>query len=161
MSTFIRTWTGGMIYTAMLCGVLTIITPEGRVKNVVKLLCGIAVVAAIISPLVKADIRAYSAYLAEYRLEAERITKGAQEDSKNLNRSYIEEKCEAYILDKAKNCGTAIYAVKVRAEWSTEGFWYPVSAEISSDAGSEERLRLSGIIEAELGIAADEQRWSA
>lgn len=158
MSSFIHTWTGSMIYTAALCAILIALTPEGKVKEIVKLMCGIAVTAAIISPIAKPDMTSYSSYLAKYRLEAEKITQSASEENKNLNRSYIEERCEAYILDKAESYGAVINSVKVRAEWSTEGFWYPAWAELDSDAEAKEKL--SGIIEAELGIARDDQRWS-
>ena len=160
MTQFLGDWAGSMIYTAMLCALLTVITPEGRVKKAVKLMCSLAVIAAVLSPFLKLDMKSYSAYLSQYRNEADRIIGEAEDDSKNLNRTYIEDGCEAYILDKAESIGIVIEYVKVRAEWDTQGFWYPVSAEIVTDAGEAEKQKLSQLIEAELGIPADEQGWS-
>jgi len=160
MSEALRTWTCAIIGTAAVCSVLLVLTPEGRVKEVVRLLCGVAVSAAILSPLIDMDYSSFSKGLAEYRLEAESLTASAEEESKNLNRTYIEEKCQAYILDKAASCGVKLISVRVRAQWSTDGYWYPVYAEISAQADEIKTDRIKSIIEAELGIPRENQRWT-
>ena len=160
MTKLLGGWAGSMIFTAMLCALLTVLTPEGRVKKLVKLMCALAVISAVLSPVISISMKDYSAYLAQYRSMADEISAQAQEDDKKLNRTYIEEACEAYILDKAESSGIALETVSVRAEWDSRGFWYPVSAELTGDADGAGQEYLSKLMEAELGIAQKEQRWN-
>ena len=62
-------------------------------------------------------------------------------------------------MDEAKEMGADIDEVKVSAEWSTDGFWYPVSCEISYRCNDAKRAELEAFIGAQLGISKEEQKW--
>lgn len=160
MAEVLRAWLNAVIYTGVICGIALVITPGGRVKKALTVLCGAAMCVAFISPLAGIDLDGYSETLAGFKLEAESFAAQGESYSKNLNRTIIEDECEAYILDKAENLGVQLDEVEVLAVWSDEGYWYPSEAVIKGGLSQAQRERLSSYIEAELGISTDKQQWS-
>lgn len=156
----LRAWLNAVIYTGVICGIALMITPGGRVKKALTVLCGAAMCVAFISPLAGIDLDGYSETLAGFKLEAEAFAAQGESYSKNLNRTIIEDECEAYILDKAENLGVQLDEVEVLAVWSDEGYWYPSEAAIKGSLNQAQRERMSAYIEAELGISTDKQQWS-
>lgn len=150
----------GVIYTCAFCSAILMITPKGRVRSVVSLACAVAVILSLVIPVTGLDFSQYSELLAGYKKQAEIEAEKGSRNSNNLNRLYIEEQCETYILDKAENIGISISGVSVFLEWSENGCWYPVSAEIDCDCSENERMKLESYIESELGISRKEQKWS-
>ena len=160
MAEVLRTWLNAVIYTGVICGIALVITPGGRVKKALTILCGAAMCVAFISPLAGIDLNSYSETLAGFKLEAESFAAQGESYSKNLNRTIIEDECEAYILDKAENLGVQRDEVEILAVWSDEGYWYPSEAAITGSVSQAQRERMSSCIEAELGISRDNQQWS-
>lgn len=160
MAEALRAWLNAVIYTGVICGIALVITPGGRVKKALAVLCGAAMCVAFISPLAGIDLDGYSETLAGFKLEAESFAAQGESYSKNLNRTIIEDECEAYILDKAENLGVRLDEVDVLAVWSDEGYWYPSEATIKGSFSRAQRDRMSSYIEAELGISTDNQQWS-
>ncbi len=153
-------WLHAVIYTGIVCSIALLLTPEGRVKQALGVICALAMCAAVASPLGELDPEAYSKALARYKLDARQYTQQGEEYSRNLNRSVIEDECEAYILDKAEALGAEISEVCVTAMWSSEGYWYPYEAEIKADISDERKTELSDCIMSELGISPGHQDWS-
>ena len=160
MAEALRAWLNAVIYTGVICGIALMITPGGRVKKALTVLCGAAMCVAFISPLAGIDLDGYSETLAGFKLEAEAFAAQGESYSKNLNRTIIEDECEAYILDKAEKLGVQLDEVEVLAVWSDEGYWYPSEAAIKGSLNQDQRERMSAYIEAELGISTDKQQWS-
>ena len=152
----LRTWILGLAGAALLCAVCTELTPQGSVKTVQRAICGVVVSLALISPLLRLDSGAYSLHLAGYRKQAEEIASQGKEISDSLSRTYIQEQCRAYILDKARLSGVPVTSASVELRWSGEGVWYPVAAEIE---GTYDRA-LAEKIEEELGIGQENQHWT-
>ena len=155
-----REYLSALICTSAFCAICLAATPEGRVRTVVSIACGIAMITAIVSPISTLDFSEYSESLAEYREYAENKADEGAQNSNKLNRMYIEEQCKSYILDKAESIGACVSDAKIGFEWSRSGYWYPVSAEICADCPYVEQEKLMAIIEAELGISRSAQDWS-
>lgn len=155
MTQLLRDWILGLAGAAVFCALCSAVTPEGAVKRIQKLLCGVVMALALISPLAELDMSGYSLNLARSRQQAGEMAASARKISDSLSRTFIEERCAAYILDKARLLGLEPASVKVRAQWSPEGVWYPVEAEIEAQYDG----RLSEKIEEELGIPAQDQHW--
>lgn len=160
MAEVLHTWIVSIISSAVFCAVIIAVTPKGRVYNALKLLCGLVMIFAILSPLADIDFDDYSKSLKKYSDRADELTASANEYEDKLNRTYIEDKCAAYILDKAESYGAHPNSVAVSADWSMDGYWYPVSADISCNCADELRNKLTASIEAELGIAKERQTWT-
>lgn len=159
MSEFVHNYIQTLVYSAVFCFLALALTPEGSGKKAVGIACAAAMMIAVISPVVSIDLSDYSKTLTEYKLKAEEYASSGKIESENLNRLYIQDKCQAYILDKAKEIGADISEVTVTAEWTTEGFWYPASCEIWYDCTDEQRAELEVFIGTQLGISKDEQKW--
>lgn len=160
MGNFLHNYILTLICTAFLCSIALILTPDSRAKKAVAVVCGITMITAIILPLVKIDFSEYSKSLAGYRINAQKYADNGSENRENLNRLYIEEQCQAYILDKAEFYGIDVSSASVIAEWSNDGYWYPVSAKIQCNCSDTEKSKLEAMIEADLGIDRDNQEWS-
>ena len=159
MTDIFSQWLHAVIYTGIVCSIALMLSPDGRVKNALKILCAVAMCAAIVSPLSELDFDAYSKAMARCRLDAEQYADQGEQYSKNLNRTIIEDECRAYILDKASALGLDI-TVSVTAEWSTDGYWYPHEVRIVSEADENQRGKLSDCIQTQLGISVENQDWS-
>lgn len=159
MSEFVHNYIQTLVYSAVFCFLAMALTPESSGKKAVGIACAAAMMIAVISPVVSIDLSDYSKTLTEYKLKAEEYANSGKIESENLNRLYIQDKCQAYILDKAKEMGADIEDVTVTAEWSTDGFWYPASCEIRYGCTDVQRAELESFIVAKFGISKDEQKW--
>lgn len=155
MTELLRSWIWSLAGAAVVCAAALALTPAGPVKKVVQLLCGAVMTAALLSPLLQIDLTEYSWNLARYRAEADALTGGAEALRQSLDRNIIEETMCAYILDKARSCGAAVQGAQVSLQWSTEGYWYPVSAVLQGTYDA----AFARWMEAELGILERAQTW--
>lgn len=156
----LREWILCLAGTAIICTIAQALAPEGAPKRAVRLVCGFAAMLALLSLVRDFEYPDFSEYLEEYRASAEKITEEASQNASKSTRFIIEEKCAAYILDKADSMGADAETVSVTASWSEDGYWYPVSARICGSFTENEKRTLSGMIEAELGIPLKQQIWS-
>ncbi len=160
MTEALRSWVIGVAGAAMVTALALTVTPEGRVKKVVALVCGLMTIVALIKPIVSFDYGSFSEYLAQYQKEAESFSSDIGDTNENLTRRIIEQRCEAYILDKGKSLGITDLNVTVQLTWSVDGFWYPCGASLTTNADETTRQELGWDIEAELGIPSEELNWS-
>jgi len=159
MSGFLSQWVRGMASAAVVCGIALAVTPSGKVKNVLKVICGAVMVMAFISPLAKDGDLWTALDIARYRQEAGEIAGEAENNRTNISKSIIKQELEAYVLDKALSLGIEDLSVELGLRWSEEGFWYPCEIWLStpSDYG---RAALESLIEGDLGIPSERQYWS-
>ena len=156
MTDWIRAWVLSLTGAALVCAAAQRLTPEGRVKPVVRLLCAVVMAAALFSPLSRgAELAAYPPELARYRARARELTAAGERTRQNMDRAIIERETEAYIMDKARALGVPLTHVKVSLRWSTEGVWLPESARFTGPYSAP----LSRVVEGELGIPAAKQEW--
>ena len=156
MAEWIRSWILSLTGAALVCAAALRLTPEGRVKGVLRTLCAVAMAAALLAPLLRGGMLPdYALELARYRAAAEALAGEGRELGQELDRGIIEQRMEAYILDKAQALGAPLESARVALRWSTEGVWLPESAELTG-AYSE---TLSRLLEAELGISRRAQTW--
>jgi len=100
----------------------------------------------------------YAETIAGYRDMSAALNTDSQAINRELNRLVIEESCQTYIKDKGAALGVELEEVKVQVQWSMDGVWYPVSAQLSSAYGRSDELL--SVIEAELGIPKNAIEWN-
>lgn len=157
----LENWIRSVVAVSAVCAVCCALTPEGRPKKACRIVFGIVMVIAIIAPLKELDFREYSISAEKYKLRAEQLVASASEAKENLDRRIIEEKYEAYILDKAQNCGVTPCSVTVNCAWSNEGYWYPDKLEVVLNS-QEDEVKCEAVkrsAECELGIDGSRQIW--
>lgn len=156
MSDWIRSWILALTGAALVCAAALRLTPEGRVKSVLRMLCALTMAAALFSPLLRdGALPDYAAELARCRAAAEAAAGQGAALRQELDRGIIEQRMEAYILDKAIALGTPLSGAKVALRWSTEGLWLPESAELTGRRSE----ALEVWLEAEMGIPRRAQIW--
>lgn len=160
MTEFAGNWVRAIAGAALICAVAFALTPNGKVKSVLKLICGIVLICAIINPVLKKNLPDMSMDMSKYREKADEIVSNAEETKNSLSRTIIEDKLKAYILDKAKSYNVELESVSVSVKWGDEECWYPYEVDLTADIGQKEKELISSAIEAELGIPKERQYWS-
>lgn len=153
----VREWCIRLIVTGIICSVALAAAPEGGAKQGVKIACSLVSALALISIFGNLNTDEFSKTLAKLRLEAEREAEEGYKKGNEETRFIIEEKCEAYILDKEEAQGLS---VEVTAKWSDEGYWYPYEVQLSGEVTQEKKSSVTYVIESELGIPSERQIWS-
>lgn len=160
MTEFAGNWIKAIACAAIICAAASALTPKGKVKSVQKLICGIVLIMAIISPLLNKDMPELSLDMSKYREEADKIVQNSESKENRLSRTIIENELNAYILDKAKSLGVTLQSVKISMRWSDQECWYPYEVTLSGKIAQREKDLVAGAIEAELGIPKLRQHWS-
>lgn len=160
MTELLGQWVRGIAAVAVICGAALAVTPKSKVKNVLKVLCGVVLIIALIRPFIDSDSAELSMDMARYRAQADAVAKNAEEQKTNLSRSIIEQKLESYILDKAQSMEITDLEANVILKWGDEGFWYPYEIELKTNSAAGDRNKLSSFVQGELGIPESRQHWS-
>ena len=134
------------------------LTMDANVKKVTELVCGVMLVAVLISPLLQADISSLALSLSEYRHTAAAVTQDVEALENRFVRQYIEEQCAEYILREAHTLGVEELRVTVKTKWRDEN-WIPYESFCKGALNPTERDRLSVYMESELGIPRERQNW--
>ncbi len=151
-----KQWIVGVTAASLLAALAMGLSPRGRVRQVTRLACGLMCALAVAAPLAELDIGSVAVGMAAYEARARQVVSQAEEEAKMLDRTYIEERCQAYISGKAAQAGKAVGAVRVTARWDEEALiWVPWSASV--EAPYDEAL--ATVIEGELGIPIQRQSW--
>ena len=160
MGEVIGKWILGLVGAALVTCICLMVTPEGRVKKVVSLVCGLVLIIALIKPVVGFDYTTFSKNYEDLRVNAENFTEPLGDVNEKLEGTIIEQQCAAYIVDKGTALGIKDLGARVTAKRSDDGYWYPASAKITGRADVITREKLCGYIESELGIAPSGIVWS-
>lgn len=151
-----RQWIISIAAASILSSIALTATPAGRVRQVTKFVCGVMCALAVASPVARLDMDVLAAGLAAYGQRANQTVEQSEEETKMLNRTYIEEQYAAYILGKAAQADVDVDGVTVSARWDdSDLLWYPWQVTVDAKFNS----GLSGLIEAELGIPRERQDW--
>jgi stage III sporulation protein AF len=160
VTSFAQEWVRAIAGAALICAAATALTPKGKVKGVLKIVCGIVLIMAMVNPLLSGALPELSLDLSVYRQKADEIIGTAEEKENGLSRRIIEGELEAYILDKARSLGATLGSVEVAVKWGDAGCWYPHEVTITAELTPREKSLISSSIEAELGIPGERQYWS-
>jgi len=152
---FLREWILGMTVMALICSVCLTLTPQCRVKSVLKMACALVMAIALLSPIAKLDMDGYARSLAQYRETLIAAESAGSDSADRLIRTVIENECAAYISDKGAELGLGAVPAQVQAKWG-DAFWYPYEVWL----GTERSEKLMICIEGELGIPRERMHWT-
>ena len=146
---------------AFLSAGLLALIPKGTSKKAAAVLCGLVMLLLALTPLAQLDYDALSEAISRLELEKEEARTGIEIRNQELVARIISGRVQAYILDKAAQCGAALDDAQVTLQWSTDGYWYPQSVRLVTSGPAAENSRLAQIIEADLGVSRTRQEWSS
>lgn len=144
---------------SVFCGLALALVPEGGVKKAASVLAALLLFFPIMTAVKDMDTDAYALDLARYRSMGSSLASESAERLERLNKQVIIEQCEEYILSRAGAEGLTELKAEVRVQWSTDGFWVPVSVRLTGFCPEDKKEKLRQIIAADLGIPKEEQEW--
>lgn len=153
----VREYLVSVTCAAVLCGILCTMVDEKQTGGaLVKLLCGIFLSLTLIMPLSRIS-------LAELDLSSWQITREGEEASaegleyaRQAKSEIIKTKTEAYILDKARQYDLEL---TVEVEVSDGEIPMPEAVVLRGRISPYARVQLQHLMETELGIPKENQRW--
>ena len=152
----VRSWLLSVIAVSLLCAVADALMPSGAVKRVGRLVCGLVLIGAILSPLTALDLDGNQRWLEGY-LDSLRSRKSELEETVNGQiKVIIEQNLSAYIVDKAAELGLTCRA-RVECGLSEDGLYLPVRTEVIGSMTADVQSKLVRIIESDLGIPPQSQ----
>lgn len=152
----VRGWLLTILSASILCALADSLMPAGAVKRVGRLVCGLVLLCAILSPLSGLDLGAGRGWLADYFVGLELREAELEEQVEEGMKAIIEEKYAAYIVDKAAELGlTCTARVECRADEA--GLYLPQQIQVTGNLAPEETGRLANLIREDLGVSLERQ----
>ena len=157
MSEALRGYLLAVVAAAMLTALVLALVPDGPVRRVCRLACGLVLILVTLSPLGTLDVTALSRALSRLSIEADAAQSGVEVRSRAIIAELIKQKTEAYILDKAAGLGLNLTA-DVTVD-DTGAYPYPAAVAVTGSVDAASRRALSADIEQNLAIPEEKQEW--
>ena len=142
---------------AVLCAIVTRLMGEkGTTAAILRMVCGIIMASAILTPLGSLALPNLSGYFNDLEQQVSAaVAAGADHTKEELSRRIL-QKTHAYIQDKASELGVT---VEVFVELDDGSIPAPARVEISGAVSPAGKMTLSNLIEKDLGIRKEDQIW--
>ena len=152
----ISQWIRGVVITSLLVSVLVSLTPEGVFRRIARLTGGLIFLLVALQGMKNVDVSAVTVDFETYKGEIEGKREEFEKENESIMLQSIEEKAQAYILDKAKLLGLDVTA-QVEAAVDESGVYSLTGVRLSGTYNAE----LSDWISETLGVGAEKQEWSS
>lgn len=145
-----------LLCACLICAVAAAVMPEGY-RKLVHLIGGVLIATVLIRPLAAVDVEALLENLLPDGNEASSFIAQGQDMASQAAAGRIEQALSAYILDKARALGAE---VTVQLELSDDLPPVPKTVTIRGSVSPDVIRQLSQVLQQELGIAKEDQRWT-
>lgn len=135
------------------------IMPEGGSKTVARILCTCILIISIIKPLTDFDFESYALESAKLKEVEAVFAEGVEQSRERLQYTVIHGEYQEYILNKALLLGIADMEIELELQWDNDGVWVPYSCRLNGEHTKEQKIKLSNILSADLGIPEERQLW--
>ena len=143
--------------TALICGVISGIFKDSGLYKIIKLICNMMVMLSVLSPV--ANWTSHRNLLLTFPVMPDgrdTINDGIQ-TSVDTIAEVIKDKTEAYIVDKAAELGADITA---KVTLTNDAPPVPAAVEIMGSISPYRKLKLEELIQEELNISKENQKWT-
>ena len=154
----VRGWLLAVIAVSLLCAVADALMPPGGVRRVGRLVCGLVLMGAVLSPVVELDVEGGRRWLEDYLASVHSREAELTQTVESQMKVIIEQEYAAYIVDKAAQLGLTC-SVQVECGLSEEGLYLPARARVSGALTERERDQIVRLIGTDLGIPESEQLY--
>lgn len=146
-----------VVSAALLLGVSLPLLSKGKICGVLRFLGGLVLILSVVSPLVHISTDELTRYILHYQTISDETLENAEKKNREILSHIIKERCETYILDKAKELGAEL-TVEIYMREDGE-YPYPDIVEITGAIVEEEKDYMKRLIEQDLGIPQHCQEW--
>ncbi len=157
MTEMVRQWLLAVTAAAMLVALAESMCPDGPVKRAASLVGGIVLLFAVLQPFATGEIPFFSLDLAAYQTDANAAIEEFSAENDVLTKGIIEEKCAAYIVDKAQALGAGCQAA-VTCRWESDTA-VPDAVTVTGELTGDQQAALSAIMTEDLGITQEKQSF--
>jgi stage III sporulation protein AF len=154
----VRSWLLTVIAASLICALADALMPPGAVRRVGRLVCGLVLLGAILTPLARLDLSGGQRWLEDYLASLENREAELAETVNEQMKVIIEQEYAAYIVDKTARLGLTC-GIRVECGLSEEGLYLPLRVRISGALTEGERARITQIIREDLGVPEREQLY--
>ncbi len=150
----LKEWLLGAIAVSFLTAAAQAVMPEGAVKQVGRLACGLILFLALVRPLLGMDYGSLSQAVRDYQEELSDRQETLEETGKELTGDIIAEETDAYIQDMTEELGVDC---RITVEWSWEGETpTPVQAIVTGELSDGDRAALNEALVRDLGLEREQ-----
>lgn len=154
----LRSWLLALVAASLICALADALMPKGAVKRVGRLVCGLVLASAILSPLAGLDVESGQSWLERHLASVEFQRAELEEEVNGQMKVIIEQEYAAYIVDKAAQLGAACSA---RTECRRDGGLYlPQRVEVTGAVPPPLQAELVQIIVRDLGVPEEQIDFS-
>ena len=154
----LRGWLLALVAASLICALADALMPKGAVKRVGRLVCGLALLSAVLSPLAGLDVESGQSWLERHLASVEFQRAELEEEVNGQMKVIIEQEYAAYIVDKAAQLGAACSA---RTECRRDGGLYlPQRVEVTGAVPPPLQSELVQIIVRDLGVPEEQIDFS-
>ena len=150
----LREWLTSIVVVTLLLSVVQALVPEGSIRRVASFVGGLILLAALLRPVLGADLERLRLDLGGYEQELQDAREELSAAGDMALSERIEERTAAYISDKADALGLKV-AVRVEATTGPDGVSLPEKVELTGPYSRE----LADFMTRKLGIQAERQVW--
>ena len=143
-----------ILSACMLCAVAEAMLPNGPVRQAGKLVCGLVLLCAVLTPVIRLDWEGNSQWLEKNLFEVEQAKGDLENVVMQEWKTVIEEECATYIESKATELGISC-DVSVICKQDEDGTWLPKQAVIEGVGEESVQRELARILGQELNIAVE------
>jgi len=143
---------------AVVCGIVTsLIGKNNTLGKVIQMLAGFFMALAVVGPWVNLRLDNIKDITSGFSDSADAFAEAGEASAKEAMAKIIKEKTEAYILDKAKKLGAEL---TVAVTLDEQDHCAPCAVTISGSVSPYARQVLSDLLEEDLGISTEDQKWT-
>ncbi len=154
MMEVLRGWLLGVLAASMLASAALAVMPEGPVRSVGRLVCGLLLFLTVVRPLSSYDGSAAQAWLDDAAASLEETQQALTGTRGQLTQSIIDSELDAYIQDKTAGLGLDC---RVEVLWDGSGSVpVPAGAVVTGALTGREREQLTGVLSEDLGLLPEQ-----
>ena len=151
----IRQYVMGAGAAAVICAlVLGLFPKKDGLSGMIRMLCGTIMTLTLLSPIAGSRLEDLAGLSSAMDREASAAVEQGKDMAEKELETVIKSRCEAYILDKAKELG-----VRISVSITLDDAGLPAGAQISGQLSPYARGELKRILEEDLGIGEAAQKW--
>ena len=151
-------WLLSIVAASVLCAVAEELMPSGSVKQVGKLVCGLVILWVLLAPLKTLGSVLELDWFEEYNMQMAQTKQELELQVETDRKAVIEEKCAAYIVDKAAELGVAC-TVEVYCRVGEEGLYLPEHVKLTGVFSDVAQSQMTQLLEEEFALASGQQEY--
>ncbi|MGM9538821.1 MAG: hypothetical protein ACI3VN_10875 [Candidatus Onthomonas sp.] len=150
----LREWLLAVLAASFLTAAAQAVMPEGPVKSVGRLICGLLLFLALARPVLGIQYASLAASIRDYSAQLAETQEGLEETNQRLTESIIVQETATYIQDKSSELGLDCRA-EVTWDWSGQ-VPEPSEVTVTGELTDNQQQRFTQALTQDLGLKAEQ-----